>query len=71
MRQPLFPEVREGVVVITAFDRGGRAATSHRIEVPDLPATIAALRLIAEARCKWCVVGSDFRCPAAINAADR
>lgn len=43
---PLFPEVREGVVVIAAFDRGGTTGTSHRLEVPDLSATIAALRAI-------------------------
>lgn len=43
---PLFPEVREGVVVVAAYNRGSPACTTRRVEVPGLPETIAALERI-------------------------
>jgi adenine-specific DNA-methyltransferase len=47
---PMFPKVQEGVVVVIAFNRGAEASIHRRVEVPDLPAVIAALEQIAQGK---------------------
>lgn len=47
---PLFPKVREGVVVVVALNRGARSCCSRRVEVSSLSETIAALEHIARGK---------------------
>lgn len=47
---PMFPTVKEGAVVVAAFQRGAQPCTVRRVEVPDLVGAIAALRQVGEGR---------------------
>lgn len=44
---PLFPTVKEGVVVIVGTRRGDQPTTMRRVEVPDLAGTLRALEELA------------------------